>query len=110
MKLYVYAIFAIACVQTVGATVTAYCACHKCCGKWSAAGVTARGTKPRTGFTAAGPRNIRLGTRVYIEGIGVRVIEDRTARRFDGTWEIFFHKHSEALRFGRQQRKITILK
>ena len=104
------AIIFAACLSAQTATVTAYCACYKCCGKWSTAGITARGTKPRAGFTAAGPRNIKLGTRIYIEGVGMRTVEDRTARKFDGTWEVFLNRHSDARKFGRKQLKINILK
>lgn len=90
-------------------TITAYCACNKCCGKWSKTGTTSSGTKPVTGRTAAGPRYIPLGTVVYIAGVGVRTVEDRTARRFDGRWEIYFNSHQSAKAFGKRELKVYVI-
>lgn len=89
--------------------VTAYCACRICCGP-NADGVTAAGTKPKQGRTVAAPRSISFGTRVRIEGFNTTfIVEDRTARRFDGRWDIFFAKHKDALKFGKQRLTITTL-
>ena len=90
-------------------TITAYCACAKCCGK-NAKGITAAGTRPVEGRTVAAARSIPLGTRIHIEGIGWRVVEDRTARRFDGRVDIYFRSHAEALKFGKQNRAVNISK
>ena len=90
-------------------TITAYCACPKCCGP-NAKGITASGTRPTEGRTVAAARSIPLGTRIHIEGIGWRVVEDRTARRYDGRVDILFASHKEALKFGKQERKVTIIK
>lgn len=91
-------------------TITSYCACAKvCCGP-NAKGITAAGTKVKQGRTIAAPRNIPLGTRVRVEGIGEFTVEDRTARRYDGRWDIYFDSHKEALKFGKQERKVTIIK
>ena len=90
-------------------TITAYCACRKCCGK-NAKGITAMGTRPVEGRTVAAARSIPLGTRIHIEGIGWRVVEDRTARRFDGRVDIYFRSHTEALIFGKQNRAVKISK
>ena len=90
-------------------TITAYCACNKCCGKWSKTGTASVGTKPTAGRTAAGPRHIPLGTVVYIAGVGRRVVEDRTARRYDGRWEIYFNSHQSAKAFGKRELKVYVL-
>lgn len=50
-------------------TVTAYCACVKCCGQWSG-GPTASGKMPVEGVTVAGPRKFKFGTRIRIAGVG----------------------------------------
>ena len=107
-KLITLSIFLLACAASAE-TITAYCACAKCCGK-NAKGITAAGTRPIEGRTIAASRNIPLGTRIRIEGIGWRVVEDRTARRFDGRVDIYFRSHDEALKFGKQQRIIRINK
>ena len=87
-------------------TITAYCACTVCCGK-GAKGITAAGTRPMQGRTVAASRSIPLGTRIHIEGIGWRVVEDRTARRYDGRVDVYFDRHDEAKKFGIQKLKIT---
>jgi 3D (Asp-Asp-Asp) domain-containing protein len=94
-------------------TVTAYCACKKCCGRWSG-GPTASGKMPVVGVTCAGPRSIPFGTRVRIEGVGVRVVQDRLAKRFDNRFDVFFgsdeQAHERALRFGKRQLKVEVLR
>ncbi|HEX3800198.1 MAG TPA: 3D domain-containing protein [Verrucomicrobiae bacterium] len=65
---------------------------------------------PIAGVTIAGPRNIPLGTRVYIQGLGVRVVTDRLAHRFDNRFDIFMPDHQTAQHFGLQKLTITILK
>ena len=105
-KIVTLSIILLAC--TVSAeTITAYCACRKCCGQ-SAAGITASGTRPVEGRTVAASRSIPLGTRIYIEGLGWRTVEDRTAKRFDGRVDVYFRSHAEALKFGKRKLQMTI--
>ena len=91
-------------VAAQGAVVTGYCACRICCGK-GARGITAAGTRPVQGRTVAGPRSVPLGTRVIINGKPYTV-EDRTAKRYDGRWDIYFQSHKNAKNFGRQEHEI----
>lgn len=86
------------------ALLTAYCACRLCCGP-QAAGITASGHKPVEGITIAAPRSVKLGTVVVVTAPGVftnRVfrVQDRTARRYDGRWDVFYRSHENAKRFG----------
>jgi len=90
-------------------TVTAYCPCKVCCGKWSG-GPTASGKMPKPGITVAGPRSIPFGTRVWIEGVGVRVVQDRLARKYDGRFDLYFSSHADALRFGKRSLKVRVLR
>ena len=93
----------------IGDTITAYCPCRKCCGQWAGSGQrTASGTVPTPGRTVAGPRSVPFGTRVHIAGVGWRVVEDRTAKRYDGRWDVFFDDHDAALRFGKREVKVTV--
>jgi 3D (Asp-Asp-Asp) domain-containing protein len=78
--------------------ITAYCACVKCCGRW-ADGITASGTKPVEGSTAA-MNGVPFGSVVEIEGVGWRVIEDRMAARYSDRIDIYFDRHKDALQFG----------
>ena len=107
-KIVTLSIILLAC--TVSAeTITAYCACRKCCGQ-SATGITASDTRPVEGRTVAAARSIPLGTRIHIEGLGWRVVEDRTARRYDGRVDVYFKKHNDALQFGKRKLQITTQK
>jgi 3D (Asp-Asp-Asp) domain-containing protein len=54
------------------------------------------------------------GTILDIEGIGQRVVHDKTAtwivERYDGRIvDIYFESHDEALRFGKHTRNVTIV-
>ena len=48
-------------------TITAYCPCAECCGKW-ADGLTAAGLPARPGIVAVDPEVIPLGSTVIIDG------------------------------------------
>lgn len=71
---------------------------------------TASGTWPKVGRTCAGPRWIPFGTRVYIQGVGWRVVEDRTHIRFNGRFDIFMGTEQECLKWGIQKISVTIKK
>lgn len=90
-------------------TVTAYCSCHRCCGWWGGS-KTASGNKPQQGVTIAGPRSLPLGTRVFIEGIGERVVQDRLSKKYDSRFDLFFASHSEAAKFGKKELKVRVIK
>lgn len=58
---------------------TAYCPCKKCCGKSPSNpgyGITASGARATEGITVA-MANLPFGTRIYIDGVGERVVQDR---------------------------------
>lgn len=86
-------------------TLTAYCSCPLCCGKWAEYGVTASGAKPKAGHTIA-HETLPFGTRVMIEQ-QVYTVEDRGV--FGNSVDIYFDTHEEALAFGRQQGVMVIL-
>lgn len=90
------------------AIITAYCACRICCGP-NAAGLAANNKPPIQGVTVAGPRAYPLGTKVVI-GTNTYVLQDRTAKRFDGRWDIYFNSHADAKRFGKQTNNVKIIK
>lgn len=89
-------------------TVTAYCACEKCCGKW-ADGYTANGAKATEGVTCAASRAIPFGTKLEIEGVGVRVVQDRLAKKYDSRIDIYFNSHQKALEFGIKKLKVKVV-
>ncbi len=83
------------------ATITAYIATGSPC---------ANTHYPTLHKTVAAPRSIPLGTRVYIESVGYRIVEDRTAKRFNGRWDLFVASKEEALMWGKKDLKIWIIK
>ena len=55
--------------------ITGYDTCSRCCGKTD--GITASGAQATVGRTCAASKALPFGTRLYIEGIGERIVEDR---------------------------------
>jgi len=103
----------------MSATITAYCACALCCGQPT--GICADGHHPREGVTIAAPRFVPLGTLVQVRFVdagshwpaGFKLIlrvQDRTARKYDGRFDIYFRNHRDAKRFGKRRAEITIIK
>jgi 3D (Asp-Asp-Asp) domain-containing protein len=101
-------------MMIVEAVVTAYCGCVLCCGKWAAGGVTASGARPVEGITVAAPRRVPLGSsvRIHLPGGGWHTFtaQDRTARQYDGRYDIFFADHRRAIRFGKRRLKVETIR
>lgn len=87
--------------------ITAYCHCVKCCGKSD--GITASGVKAIEGITIATDKSIPFGTKVYIDGVGERIVQDRGGAIKGNRIDLYFDSHQEALNFGRQTKKVTII-
>lgn len=88
-------------------TGTAYCSCPRCCGP-SACGLTASGTRPVPGRTLAA-NWLPFGTQVRLEGLGVYRVEDRMSRRFPSMVDVFMADHLSAVRFGKQQLRLSVI-
>lgn len=71
--------------------ITGYDTCARCCG-WST-GITASGAVATVGRTIAAGREFAFGTRLYIDGIGERVVEDRGVG--NGKIDVLCSNHSE---------------
>ena len=89
-------------------TVTAYCPCKKCCGRF-ADGITASGHKIRLGdkIIAAAPE-IPFGTKMEIPGYGGAEVLDRGGKIKGNKIDILFDTHQEALRWGVQFLAVKI--
>lgn len=87
-------------------TITAYCPCKKCCGKW-ANGITASGTTAIANHTIAAPKNIAFGTVLVIDGMEY-VVEDRGGAIKNRKLDICFNTHQEALKWGKQKKEVFI--
>lgn len=87
--------------------ITAYCHCVKCCGKSD--GITASGEKATEGVTVAMDKSMPFGTKIYIDGVGERIVQDRGGAIKGNRIDLYFDSHQEALNFGRQTKQVTIL-
>lgn len=84
--------------------ITGYCHCNQCTG---GSVITAAGTYVQEDLTIAGPSNIPFGTVVLIDGKQYEV-QDRTAAKYDGRFDIYFPTHQEALNFGKQRKEVYV--
>jgi len=67
--------------------------------------------KPKVGQTCAVSRDLIhwLGGQVYIEGIGIRRVNDLTDKKQCMTVDLFVSGPEQAIEFGRQQRLVIFL-
>jgi len=72
-------------------------------------GVTASGTTVSEGRTVACPKSIPFGTKIYIEGFGYRICEDRGSAIVEGHLDIYVDSLTKARKLGRQKLLVTIL-
>lgn len=91
-------------------TIVAYCAeqyPHICGGNPT----TASGEPVTPGVTiAADPDVLPLGTRVYIDGIGERVVQDTGGAIKGRKIDLAVESHREALAWGRKEAEVWIIK
>lgn len=91
------------------AIVTAYCACSICCGtKHAKDGITASGNYPQQGITIAASRKIPLGSRVRLNE-QIFIVQDRLSRKYDNRFDVYFKRHEDARKFGKQMMNVTIM-
>ena len=96
------------------ALVTAYCPCAKCCGSF-ASGTTSIGADAWLPGLAADPTYLDYGTRVYVPGYGLTVVDDtggamRRHWRRDGFLhlDVRMTYHYEAKQWGSRYVKVRI--
>lgn len=88
--------------------ITYYCPCTDCCGKTD--GITASGTLAQEGITVAADWDILpLGSKIYIEGIGYRTVEDKGGAIVGQSLDVFVNSHTEALELGRHKADVWIV-
>ncbi len=110
-------------------TVTAYCACRKCCewkrhcligppvyatgpnrGARKEVGITSDGTRARKGVLAADITRYPYGTRMHVPGYGWGEVHD-TGRLIKGDrLDVFFKSHRDALAWGKQNLWVTVIR
>ena len=67
--------------------------------------------KPKVGLTCAVSRDLIhwLGGQIYIEGIGIRRVNDLTDDKQVMTVDLFMGDNDQAIKFGRQQKLVIFL-
>lgn len=89
--------------------VTGYCSCEKCCGRKEEK-LTKTGTIPKAGHTiAADPEILPMGSRVKIDDINYTV-EDTGNLVKGKVIDIYFATHEEAVKFGRKEKKVYLVR
>jgi 3D (Asp-Asp-Asp) domain-containing protein len=105
---------------------TGYCSCGKCCGwrrTWygrpvyaygpnkglpKRIGQTASGAMARPGTIAADTSRYPFGTIMHVEGYGYGVVQDRGGSIKGDHIDLYFRRHSDALRWGRRKVRVKI--
>jgi 3D (Asp-Asp-Asp) domain-containing protein len=72
-------------------------------------GLTASGTYVKDGRTIACPQSFKFGTKLNIEGVGLRVCEDRGGAITTSKLDLYVDSLSEAVKFGRKKLLVEIL-
>lgn len=83
--------------------------CSKCCGKWAKLNRTADGHIPKVGITC-GVNGLPFGTKLMIEGVGLRIVQDRPVKRLEGLVDLFVGTHKEARCFGKRRLIVEVVK
>ena len=69
----------------------------------------ANGNYPQTGYTVA-CNSLPFGTRIYIDGIGFRTVEDRGPDSMGDTWcDLYLGDESECWAFGNQYLEVWVI-
>lgn len=71
--------------------------------------VTASGGRPIPGETVAAGPSIPFGSRVWIEGVGIRTVNDRGGRITDNHLDLAVASRKEAFEWGRQTVRAVVL-
>ena len=105
---------------------TGYCSCGACCGwkrdwlgqtvfshgplknKRKRVGYTASGTRALPGTVAADTRIFPMGTIMYIPGYGYGHVEDRGGSIKGHHIDLYFRRHAQAKKWGRQTKRVKV--
>lgn len=88
-------------------TITAYCPCSICCGKW-ADGITASGVPAEPGVVAVDPSIIPLGTKIMIDGQEYLAADTGSSIKGKRIY-IFYEGHNACNDFGVQTADVYII-
>jgi len=97
-------------IHALVVVLTFYCGGRCCVGSNAEHGLTKAGTRPVEGRTvAADPRLFPIGTRLWIEGLGERVVQDVGSGVKGAHLDVYVGDHQRALRLGRRQARVRVL-
>ena len=69
----------------------------------------ANGNYPETGYTIA-HNSLPFGTKVFIEGVGFRTVEDRGPEWLGEEWcDLYLGDTAECVQWGNQYRKVWVM-
>lgn len=88
-------------------TITFYCQCEECCGRWAWSNSTASGAVPCAGWTVAAGEGLPFGSIIYIEGFGEYCVQDRGVP--DGWIDIYVNDHSEIPGYGMTTASVYLM-
>lgn len=74
----------------------------------SGAGITATGRKAEFGIVAVDPRQIKLGTLLFVEGYGFALAADTGGAIKGNRIDVCVHSRSQAMNWGRRKVKVHI--
>ena len=90
-------------------TVTAYAATIQDCGKTD--GITRNGDKAQEGITIAADWSVLPeGTKVYVDDLGWRIVQDTGGAVKGNRIDIYFDSEQQAKQFGKQQLEVYVMK
>ena len=85
-----------------------YDSCYKCCGKNN--GITASGEKVQEGVTVAADTSILpMGSKIYIEGIGWRTVQDRVGAIKGNKLDIYVPSHDSPMPYNKQKLNVWVV-
>lgn len=88
--------------------ITYYCACKQCCGKEN--GITASGEIVQEGVTVAADTSILpMGSKIYIEGIGWRTVQDRGGAIKGNKLDIYVPSHDSPMPYNKQKLNVWVV-
>jgi 3D (Asp-Asp-Asp) domain-containing protein len=95
-------------------TITGYCKCEKCSGRWSVYSEGAGGVDLVEGRHIATSERFPFGTELEIEGLGVYEVQDRVAdwiadKYSDRIIDVYFENHDECQNF-KEELKVRMVK
>lgn len=103
---------------TMIASITAYCPCKKCCGKYANNRpvdengepiiYTASGARAKPNYTLGMSSRYAFGTKVYIPGVGICEVQDRGGAVKGNVIDLYCATHEEACKWGRKSVEVKI--